>query len=323
MKNLKFPLIALLTAGLLTIAFIGCKKDSLTPSLTSAAKGGGTVGAYDPVTLSCATTGFTQHSIGLVVTAGPSGAPAGFSIQWMKKTDLDALNGVWPDYDATTGNFCKASFSGVPYGSKNTAQAGTNSYNLPSNGSVTVYIGDLLNDDLNQQLGLSTTCNNGVLDCGTQYVFRAFAHGDSKKNRSIYTIYDNDCAATDACGDCGRHGYGYWKNDSLAVANIIDPTGDNSGTLLLGDQSYTSGQIYAILNQTPNGNGLVILAHQLISAKLNNICNTDWGTADAMFDGKIVPPVGTSSVTANTVAGQVATLQKINNTCVQCGQSSN
>jgi hypothetical protein len=41
MKNLKFPLIALLVAGLFTIAFIGCKKESLTPSVTSDAKGGG------------------------------------------------------------------------------------------------------------------------------------------------------------------------------------------------------------------------------------------------------------------------------------------
>ena len=323
MKNLKFPLIALLVAGLLTIAFIGCKKDLKSPALTIDAKGGAISGAYDPVTLSCAPTGTTQHSIALIVTAGATGAPAGFSIQWMKKSDLDALNGIWPDYDATTGNFCKASFSGVPYGSKNTAQAGSNSYNLASNGTVTVYIGDLLNDELNQQLGLSTVCNNGVLDCGTQYVFRAFAHADSKKTRSAYSIFDNECATTDACGGCGRHGFGYWKNDSLAVANIIDPAADNSGTLSLGDHAYNAGEIYAILNQIPQGNGLVILAHQLISAKLNNICNTDWGTADAMFNGKIVPPVGTSSVTANTVAGQVATLQKINNTCVECGQSSN
>jgi hypothetical protein len=40
MKNLKFPFIVLLVAGLLTIAFIRCKKDSLTPSVTSDAKGG-------------------------------------------------------------------------------------------------------------------------------------------------------------------------------------------------------------------------------------------------------------------------------------------
>jgi hypothetical protein len=41
MKNLKFPLIAVFITALFTIAFIGCKKDSLTPSVTSDAKGGG------------------------------------------------------------------------------------------------------------------------------------------------------------------------------------------------------------------------------------------------------------------------------------------
>jgi hypothetical protein len=35
MKKLRLPLIALLTAGLLTIAFIGCKKDLKSPALTS------------------------------------------------------------------------------------------------------------------------------------------------------------------------------------------------------------------------------------------------------------------------------------------------
>jgi len=35
MKKFKLPLIALLTAGLLTIAFIGCKKDLKSPTLTS------------------------------------------------------------------------------------------------------------------------------------------------------------------------------------------------------------------------------------------------------------------------------------------------
>jgi hypothetical protein len=41
MKKFRLPLIALLTAGLLTIAFIGCKKDLKSPALTSDAKGGG------------------------------------------------------------------------------------------------------------------------------------------------------------------------------------------------------------------------------------------------------------------------------------------
>src|SRR5262245_41526820 len=32
----------------------------------------------------------------LSITAGPSGTPAGYSVQWMKKSDFDAMGGVWP-----------------------------------------------------------------------------------------------------------------------------------------------------------------------------------------------------------------------------------
>jgi len=41
MKHFKLPLIALLCAGILTLAFYGCKKDAQSPSLTSDAKPGG------------------------------------------------------------------------------------------------------------------------------------------------------------------------------------------------------------------------------------------------------------------------------------------
>lgn len=41
MRKFKLPLTALLTAGFLTIAFLGCKKDLKSPTLTTDAKGGG------------------------------------------------------------------------------------------------------------------------------------------------------------------------------------------------------------------------------------------------------------------------------------------
>lgn len=314
MRKFQLPLIALLTAGLLTIAFIGCKKDLKSPTLTSDAKTGKSAGAYDPVTLSFISA--TQHSFTLQVQAGPSGAPAGFSIQWMTRDAFIANGSVWPDYDSDAPNFCKASFSGVPYGGNN-SKSGGSTYNLGSNGIINVVIGDLTADELNDPLGYSATCWD-ALQCGTRYVFRAFAHADATKTRSSYSILDDASVTTDPCGSCTRYGLGHWRNDSLAVANIIDPTGDNSGTLLLGDHAYTAGQIYSILLKTPNGNGLVTLAHQLITAKLNNICQTDWSLADAQFVGKIVPPVGNSSVQPSTVAGLVATLQGINNSCVEC-----
>lgn len=307
MKHFKLLLIALLCAGILSLAFYGCKKDAQSPILTSDAKGGVSIGAYDALTLSCAGNN-TQTSIALTVTAGASGAPAGFTIQWMTYDAYVANGSVWPDFDALTGNFCKASFSGVPYGAKNTAQAGINSYNLSTGGSVTVYIGDLLNDELNQQLGLSTTaCNDGLLTCGTQYVFRAFAHADSKKTRSVYTIFLDECATTSPCGDCNHQGFGYWKQHPELIT-----------ALTLGDHDYTADEIFSILNQTPNGNGLVVLAHQLIAAKLNGICADRTISADAIFNGKVVPPVGSSSVTPASVAGMVATLNKHNNGCLDC-----
>jgi len=311
MKPIKIIYRALLVAGLGTLIFFGCKNQNVQPSVTSNAKGGTTAGAYDPVTLTCAGNN-TQSTIALTVTAGLSGSPAGFSIQWMTKAQFDAIGGVWPaDTSATT--YCKASFSGVPYGSKNTQQAGTNSYNLGAGGSVTVYIGDLLNDELNQQLGLSTTvCNDGVLQCGTQYVFRAFAHANSTKNRSAFSIFADPCATTAPCGVCNHKGLGGWKN--------TDTTAWPVNGLTLGGKFYTNTQLLSILNQSPNGNGLVTLAHQLIPAKLNGLCPAVTDPADAVFVGKTIPPVGTSTVTPASVAGMVSTLHNHNDSCLDCPQ---
>ena len=316
MKPYKFLLSSLLMAGVFALLFFGCQKETKKlPSVTSNAKGGSqSTNIYDPLTVSCAGS-TTQTSIALTITAGASGAPAGFSIQWITKAAFDANGGVWP---ADSTGYCKASFSGVPYGSKNTQQAGSNSYNLPASGSVTVYIGDLLNDELNQQLGLSTTvCDDGLLECGTQYVFRVFAHATSTKNRSAYTIFDSSCATTSPCQDCngtgGHHGFGYWKN--------TDTTSWPVNGLTIGGKFYTNTQLLSILKQTPNGNGLLTLGHQLIAAELNGLCANLTGPADAVFAGKIIPPVGTSSVTPSSVAGLVSTLHKHNNDCLDCPAS--
>ncbi|MDB5022958.1 MAG: hypothetical protein JWP78_713 [Mucilaginibacter sp.] len=315
MKPYKLLLSAMLTAGVLTLLFFGCQKETKKlPSVTSDAKGGSqSTNVYDTLKLSCAGSN-TQASIALTVTAGASGAPAGFSIQWMTKAAFDAIGHVWPA-DTSSTTYCKASFSGVPYGAKNTVQAGINSYNLGANGSVTVYIGDLLNDELNQQLGLSTTvCNDGVLVCGTQYVFRAFAHGNSTKSRSAFSFLTDPCAKTNPCNDCGvnggHHGFGYWKN--------TDTTSWPVNGLTIGGKFYTNTQLLSILKQTPNGNGLLTLGHQLITAELNGLCSNLTGPADAIFSGKTIPPVGTSSVTTASVAGLVSTLHKHNNDCLDC-----
>src|SRR4029450_1367764 len=87
----------------------------------------------------------------------------------MWPTTSDCVPGVDPRCPAS---FCKASFSGNAFGSR---------YNLAANACITVNLGEFLFDN-----GASTTCPN-ALQCGTCYVFRAFAHADSNKNRSDFT----------------------------------------------------------------------------------------------------------------------------------------
>ncbi|HSK11983.1 MAG TPA: hypothetical protein VK907_02155 [Phnomibacter sp.] len=137
---------------------------------------------YDALLLDC--NGAGENWIDLKVTAGLSGAPAGFSVQWMTKADFDANGGEWPmqreiynDLEEIVGyTYCEASFSGVPKDSP---------YSLGPDEFYTVTIG----------MG-GTTCD-GMLDCETDYVFRAFAHANNRNFRSAYTIFDG-CSTT-AC----------------------------------------------------------------------------------------------------------------------------
>lgn len=309
MKLLKLPLLALLIAGIFSLAFFSCKKEAVQPGVTSDAKGGVPVTQYTALTV--AFTSATQHSMTLTITspANGTGAPQGFSVQWMTY-DLfhNTYHDVWP---TDTTQFCKAGFSGVPYGAKNPAQAGfVNSYNLPAGGSIPVVIGDLTADELNQQIGFSTTCSDNGLDCATQYVFRVFAHGGSLNNRSDYSFLTDQSATTSACGSCTRYGFGWWKTH---VTELNQRIADLGGSITLGTVPYDATQILAILSQAPQGNGLIILAHQLIAAKLNGISDTS--AADTVVGDLIVPPVGSGSLKASDVAGLTATLHGLNNTC--------
>jgi hypothetical protein len=309
MKKLKLPLIALFATGLLTIAFIGCKKDMKDPALTSDAKGGVPVIQYAVPTLDCA--GSTLASIDLKVTAGSTGAPSGFSIQWMTKDQFLAGGSVWPVYttmdangDPIDANFCKASFSGNAFGSR---------YNLLAGESVTVSIGAFLFDN-----GASTTCPNELTPC-TEYVFRVFAHGDNVKNRSNFsgnTFCSTECDA----GGCTRHGFGYWKNH----CELIPADG-----LTLFGVSYTKDEICTILNTNPSivctgsgknkvcsANDLIIVGHQIIASVLN-------GDDLTGFDATSPAPTlqGQSFLTgyqpAGTYAGLIGQLRKHNESCTQ------
>jgi hypothetical protein len=85
-------------------------------------------------------------------------------------------------------------------------------------------------------------------------------------------------------------GQGYWKNhpDQWPVLQLV-----------LGNNAYDKEQLLAILHQPVRGNGLVLLAHQLIAAKLNIANGADascieqtLADADALIGDLVVPPVG-------------------------------
>lgn len=69
--------------------------------------------------------------------------------------------------------------------------------------------------------------------------------------------------------------------------------------LQLGNVTYTQQQLLDILHQPVRGNGLLILARQLIAAKLNIAAGADPSCiqetideADALIGDLVIPPVG-------------------------------
>lgn len=90
--------------------------------------------------------------------------------------------------------------------------------------------------------------------------------------------------------------------------------------LTLGNVSYTRAQILSILdNNAIRGNGLLSLAHQLITAKLNvnrgATCPTILNTiaqADALIGNRVVPPVGNGSLPTSTTSSVESALDQFN-----------
>jgi hypothetical protein len=265
----------------------------------------------------------TKRSIDITFQSGASGAPAGFSVQWMTLTDF-TTSGGWPTNSDCpldlNGNptcptsFCKASFSG---------NANDSRYILGANAAATVNIGDNLFDDP----GASSTCASTPLECGTAYVFRAFAHATSANQRSEFS--DTLTCSTSPCEDGCTYTQGYWKTHGPI------PVGNNSNewkvtSLTLGKVTYTDLELLSIFNTPAKGNGLVSLAHQLIAAKLNvaNGANSSCITAtidaaDLLIGERVVPPVGEGSLPSSATSELNKALTLYNEgatTCsVHCG----
>lgn len=303
MKKIKFPLIALLIAGLLTIAFYSCKKDLKDPSLTSNAK---PLLGLDPLTLSC--TAVTGAAIDVTVCAGGSGAPAGFSIQWETLADYNLYG--WSSANAPS--YRCASLSGVPN------CTGSNRYNLAPNACTTVNIGGNLFDDC----GASAECGSTELNCSTAYIFRAFAHNVPGGLKASDKSGTTQCT-TFTCGGVGcTYTQGYWKTHGPVGCNPsggsnIWPADIQANGLTIGGTTYTQYQLCTIMT-TPAGGTNLSVAHQLIAALINiangsdassvQSCINDAQTYLATYglNGKI-SSTGSSSVTCLTNYNEGAT----------------
>lgn len=284
-----------------SIVFAGIMAMVASSVLVSTPVSAGKPSKMSTPSLSCGTA--SKVSIQITLTAGATGAPAGFSLQWMTLADFVANGSIWPSSDNPA--LCHASFSG---------NANQSRYNLGPGESVTVEVGDFLFDN-----GTSASCVQPLI-CGTDYVFRAFAHANSTYNRSDFTatLQCSTLPCEDLVVNC-TYTQGYWKTHGPI------PTGNNSNmwpvnSLTIGTVVYTDLQLQAIFDTPSQGNGLISLAHQLIAAKLNIANGADGSSvaasitaADSMIGALVIPSIGTGFLPASSTSSLINTLNNYNN----------
>jgi hypothetical protein len=89
--------------------------------------------------------------------------------------------------------------------------------------------------------------------------------------------------------------------------------------LQLGNVTYTQDQLLSILHEPIRGNGLLILAHQEIAAKLNIANGADGSCieqtladADALIGDLVIPPIGNGYLRPPDVSPTAAILGSYN-----------
>jgi len=236
-------------------------------------------------------------SVRIMVMAGMTGAESGFTVEWIKKSTFDALGG-WPA--AGDPAIKSGDFTGVPVW----ITTGTSGdFTLPPAKWQAIGLGELFDES-----GVSATSTD-ELEANTEYVVRVSARATGTSSASApspnmvvsTTIHAANCTFTQ----------GYWKNH---------PSAWPVGGLTLGSVFYTAAELLSILNQPAQGNGLIILAHQLIAAKLNIANGADptaaaaaIAAADAQIGALVVPPVGAGYLSPASVSATAATLDQYNN----------
>jgi len=276
-------------------------------------------------TITCA--GNTGESITLQVCAGSTGAPAGFSIHIMTLADYQANGNSW--------NENAASYRCVSLGG-NCGQ-GNNPWTLAPGGCTTVVISANILDYYAGLgiCGVSADCGAPTLVCGTTYVFRVFAHGDSDHILSDKgPVPPLQCSTADCpVGGCTLT-WGYWKTHGPEGCSPGHQDNEwNVTSLTIGGQSVSDAALCDIFHVNPaacgkgtGANAVAILEHQLIAAMLNKVngaiscpfANAAITQANALLVGHVNDCVGASSLLGQqmiALAGQLDTYNSDNCAC--------
>jgi len=173
----------------------------------------------------------------------------------------------------------------------------------PDNGMRVLFNGVLVFENLNAISGFGTFSFTHLQATGSTTTVEF--QGRNVRNADFI----DDVSVTDSVIVCPL-GQGYWKNhpDAWPVTQ-----------LQLGNQVYDQEQLLSILHQPVRGNGLVLLAHQEIAAKLNIANGADGSCieqtladADALIGDLLVPPVGTGYLQPADVSTLADTLDDYN-----------
>jgi hypothetical protein len=155
--------------------------------------------------------------------------------------------------------------------------------------------------------------------CGDSICIQAqYIPGGGQTHVSSHTSADTPyqvvCTTT-----CGTLSLGYWKNHFSAgwPASVV------AGGLTIGTVHYTAAELHSILWAPSAGNGVIILAHQLITAKLNVANGDNPGGAilaaiaagDALIGGLVAPPVGSGWLHPSLTGALTTTLDTYNKRC--------
>jgi hypothetical protein len=251
--------------------------------------------ALDTPSLSTGSSGHAKQT--LFITAGPSGAPNGFTVRWMDASTYYS-NGAQFPAQPSVGE-ANASFTGEP--TLNTFGGQYTTFKIGPNETIRVEIGDLYDET-----GVAGSL--GELDDAQQYYFGVFANDENGAPASDLSVIVND--QTTATTNC-TYTQGYWKNHEEAWPVT---------SLTLGTVLYTQADLLSIFNQSVGGNGLISLCHQLIAAKLNIAQGADpsaasacIAAADALIGSLVCPPVGGGYLDPSTTSSTTQCLDDYNN----------